>query len=170
MLLPTLLRKLHYWGAILVALPVIVVICTGLILLWKKDVSWIQPAEIKTTTREVTVTPDHILRAAQAAPALEVRSWADIARVDIRPDRGLIKVTAQNDWELQLNSGTGESLQVAYRRSDLIESIHDGSWFHKRAKHWIFFPSALLLLGLWVTGLYLFALPFLVRAKRRARP
>lgn len=168
MVLPTLLRKLHYWGSLVIALPIAVIICTGVLLQLKKEIAWIQPAEVKTKAREFSITGDQILEAAKAAAPLQVRSWDDIARVDIRPDRGLVKVSAINHWELQLHSATGEPLQVAYRRSDLIESIHDGSWFHDAAKLWIFFPSGVLLFGLWLTGMYLFVLPYWVKAKRRA--
>jgi uncharacterized iron-regulated membrane protein len=170
MVLPALLRKVHYWGSIVIALPIAVVICTGLVLQLKKEVAWIQPKEIRTEAREVKISGDQILAAAMAAPKLEVASWDDIARVDIRPDRGLVKVSAANSWELQLHSVTGAPLQVAYRRSDLLETIHDGSWFHDRAKLWLFFPSGIILFGLWLTGLYLFVLPYWVRAKRRTRP
>ncbi len=61
-------------------------------------------------------------------------------------------------------------LQVAYRRSDLIESIHDGSFFHDRAKLWVFLPAGLILIGLWVTGVYLWLLPHLVKRRRKERP
>jgi len=167
MSLPALVRKLHSWGSIVVALPIAVIIGTGLLLQLKKDVLWVQPREVKTEARHVAVTPDQILAAAVAAPALQVRSWSDIARVDIRPDRGLVKISAANHWELQIHSVTAEPLQVAYRRSDLIESIHDGSWFHDAAKLWIFLPSGVVLFGLWLTGIYLFALPYWVRSKRQ---
>lgn len=167
MILPALLRKVHYWGSVIIALPIAVVIGTGLLLQLKKEVTWIQPGEIKTKAREVSITPDQILKAAMAEAPLEVRSWEDVARIDIRPDRGLIKVSAVNHWELQLHATTGEVLQVAYRRSDLIESLHDGSWFHDAAKLWLFFPSGVLLLGLWLTGMYLFFLPYWIRSKRR---
>jgi uncharacterized iron-regulated membrane protein len=169
MVLPALLRKVHYWGSIVIALPIAVVICTGILLQLKKDVSWIQPKEIRTEARHVAITPDQILAAAMAAPALQVASWDDIARVDIRPDRGLVKISAANSWELQLHAVTGAPLQVAYRRSDLLETIHDGSWFHDTAKLWLFFPSGIVLFGLWLTGMYLFVLPYWVRTKRRAR-
>ena len=52
---------------------------------------------------------------------------------------------------------------MAYRRSDLIESLHDGSWFHDRAKLWVFLPTAAVVLMLWGTGIYLFFLPLAVR-------
>jgi hypothetical protein len=69
---------------------------------------------------------------------------------------------------VQVDLQTGEVLQVAYRRSDLIESLHDGSWFHDRAKLWVFLPVAVVVLGLWGTGIYLFFLPYAVRRSRRA--
>ena len=59
-------------------------------------------------------------------------------------------------------------LQASYRRSDLIESIHDGSFFADAAKLWVFLPAALILLGLWISGVYLWLLPHLVRRRRRA--
>jgi len=81
----------------------------------------------------------------------------------------MLKVRCVNSWEVQLDSKTGEVLQVAYRRSDLIEQIHDGSFFHERAKLWFFLPSALVLAVLWGTGLYLFVLPYYAKWKKRRK-
>jgi len=62
-------------------------------------------------------------------------------------------------------------LQSAYRRSDLIETLHDGSFFHPLVKLGVFFPAAVIVFGLWITGMYLFLLPFRARAnKRRVAP
>jgi hypothetical protein len=79
----------------------------------------------------------------------------------------MLKVRAENSWEIQIDANTGAVLQVAYRRSDLIESIHDGSFFGDYAKLWLFLPSALVLIGLWVTGMVLFLRPRLVNARKR---
>ena len=58
---------------------------------------------------------------------------------------------------------------MAYRRSDLIESLHDGSFFGGDfAKLGVFLPTALVLCVLWGTGIYLFFLPYMVRRRRRA--
>lgn len=111
---------------------------------------------------------DQLLGVIRGIPETEVATWDDVHRVDIRPDRGVIKVTARNQWEVQVDAALGTVLQVAYRRSDLIESLHDGSWFHDRAKLWIFLPSGALLLFLLVTGVYLFLVPYLARARRRS--
>lgn len=79
----------------------------------------------------------------------------------------MLKVRAENRWEIQLDAATGEILQVAYRRSDLIESIHDGTFFHQKARFWLLFPSAIILLGMLLTGIHLFIIPYRVAARRR---
>ena len=81
----------------------------------------------------------------------------------------MVKVRSKNSWEVQIDTTTGEILQVAYRRSDFIENLHDGSFFFGGAKIWIFLPVAILLLGLWFTGLFLFILPFWVKWRRTRR-
>ena len=160
-------RDIHRWGSILIAIPVAVIIVTGVILQFKKESAWIQPATNEGSSSELLISFDEILVAAQNVPEAEVRSWDDIDRVDVRPGKGMLKVRCKNRWEVQLDTTTGEVLQVAYRRSDLIENIHDGSFFHDRVKLWLFLPTALVLSFLWMTGIYLFFLPYYAKWKKR---
>ena len=162
-------RKLHRWGAALVALPFLVVIATGLLLQVKKQVTWVQPKEHKGSGVEPRIGFDVLLAAARAVPQANVRGWEDIDRIDVRPGKGLVKVVTLSRWEVQLDIQTGAVLQTAYRRSDLIESLHDGSWFHAGVKLWIFLPTAVIVLGLWVTGIYLWLLPYRARRAQRRR-
>jgi hypothetical protein len=64
-------------------------------------------------------------------------------------------VQANNHWEIQIDSVSGKILQTAYRRSDIIESIHDGSWFFNGAKLGLFLPSAIVLFLIWLSGVVL---------------
>lgn len=162
-------RKLHRWGAVATALPFLVVLGTGLLLQLKKQLTWVQPAEQRTANRVPSVSMQQIFDAASSVRQTEIRSWDDIDRLDVRPGKGIVKVAAVNHWEVQVDLASGKVLQSAYRRSDLIEQMHDGSWFHEVAKLWVFLPSAVVVLGLWVTGIYLFLLPFRARAKKRGR-
>ncbi|MGK0371297.1 MAG: putative iron-regulated membrane protein [Glaciecola sp.] len=84
-------------------------------------------------------------------------------------DKGVIKVRAKSSWEIQLDSQTGDILQVAYRRSDFIESLHDGTFFQKSANLWLMLPSALGLFTLLVTGLVLFFQPYIKKYKKRTK-
>lgn len=98
---------------------------------------------------------------------MQVSSWDDVNRIDVRPAKGMMKIWAKSNWEAQIDTATGQILQVAYRRSDLIEAIHDGSWFHDSAKLFLFLPAGATLLLLWITGMYLFILPYAVKFRRK---
>jgi uncharacterized iron-regulated membrane protein len=162
-----LTRKLHYWAAIIIAAPAAVIIGSGVFLQLKKHVGWIQPPTQRGSTAEPTLQFPAILDAARAVPEAEVDGWEQIDRLDVQPQQGIIKIHAVNQVEVQIDHSTGEVLQVARRRSDLIEDIHDGSFFHDAAKLWVFLPAGAGLLLLWGTGLYLFFLPFIARRKKR---
>ena len=162
-------RRTHRWCAIAVVLPLGVVICSGVLLQLKKQYDWIQPPTLRGAADLPTIGFDAILAAASTVPEAEIESWEDIERLDVRPASGIVKVRGKTRWEVQVDTATGEVLQVRYRRSDLIESIHDGSWFHDKAKLWLFLPHGLLLLGLWLTGVYLWILPIWAKRSGRAR-
>jgi uncharacterized iron-regulated membrane protein len=161
-------RKLHRWGAILIALPLLVIIGSGLFLQLKKDVAWIQPPTMLGQGPPLTLSFDEILAIAGADPRMEIAGWSDVDRLDVRPERGIVKVRGKNRWEVQIDTATGAVLSSSSRRSDLIERIHDGSYFHDRAKLWLFLPSGVILLLLWITGVYLWALPLVMRRKGKA--
>jgi uncharacterized iron-regulated membrane protein len=163
------MRKTHRWGAILIAAPFLLVIATGILLQLKKEWSWVQPPTAKGTGKAPQVSFDAILAAAKSVPEASVNGWDDIDRLDVRPDRGLVKVQAKSGWEIQIDTGTGSVLQTAYRRSDTIETLHDGSWFHDRVKLLVFLPVAFVMFGLWITGIYLFVLPYSVKWRRRRK-
>lgn len=166
MKLPVLVRKLHHWAAILVALPLIVVIVTGLLLQVRKQVAWVQPTEKRGTKADPVITLDKILETCRTVPEAEIKTWADIDRVDLRPGKGMLKVRAKNNMEIQLDAVTGNVLQVAIRRSDIIVDLHEGAWFASWTQMWLFLPAAVVLLGMWFTGLYLFFYPRWVKSRR----
>jgi hypothetical protein len=66
----------------------------------KKEVEWIQPSSHKGVERQTA------------------------------PIKNLAKVLpSDTNWEVQVDTHTSEVLQVAQRRSDVIEAIHEGSNF-----------------------------------------
>jgi len=170
-------RKLHRWGAVIAILPVLIVLVTGIILQLKKQSDWIQPPTIKGESKlsdvpGSTLTLEQILAIASTAEDAAIETWNEIDRLDIRPSKGIVKVRAESGYEVQIDLHTGEIVQVAYRRSDLIESIHDGSFFAgDLTKLYVFLPSGVILLCLWTTGVYLWLIPILAKRsgqKRRA--
>ena len=157
---------MHRWGSVATAVPLLIVLVTGILLLLKKDVAWIQPPMAAAPAGEPAVGFDAILAAVVAVPEADASGWADIDRLDVRPDEGVAKVQCVSGYEVQVSTVTGEVLQTARRRSDLIESLHDGSWFHGAVKLGVFLPSAVIVLALWITGAWLWLMPHL-RGRRR---
>ena len=129
------------------ALPTVLIVVTGIILLLRGEFAWIQPPSQSGSPNELSVSFDEILKVASTVPDAEIKGWGDISRLDVRPSKGMLKVRAKNGWEVQLDSRSGEVLQVARRRSCFIESLHDGSYFHDKAPLWIFLPTAVVLLA-----------------------
>ena len=146
----------------------LLVIGSGILLQVKKQVPWVQPPTKKGSEKSVEPSQNwgQLFEAVSAVQEAEVTSWQDIDRIDVRPSKGVAKVQCKNSWEVQLDLANSEVLSVQYRRSDLIESLHDGSFFSDSAKLWLFLPNGLILLGLWGTGIWLWYLPFSRRKKR----
>ncbi|MFK5955723.1 MAG: PepSY-associated TM helix domain-containing protein [Planctomycetota bacterium] len=167
--LPRLARRWHRIGAIVVALPFLVVIVSGLLLQMKKEWSWIQPSTQSGIGTVPSIEFEQILAVLSAVPEAEVDGWEDVERLDVRPSRGVIKVQCANGMEIQVDSSSGDLLQIASRRSDLIESLHDGSWFHAQAKLWLFLPAGIVVLFLWLSGVYLWWLPGSMRRRKRKK-
>jgi hypothetical protein len=161
-------RKVHHWASFAAALPLLIIIASGVLLQMKKQWDWVQPPEQRGTGTVPAIDFDRILTTLQATPALGVTGWGDVDRLDVRPGRGVAKVTLKSRWEAQVDLGSGALLQTAYRRSDLIESIHDGSFF---AGDWtklgIFLPAGIILLVLWVTGVWMVWVQYAGKRRRR---
>jgi len=161
--------KIHYWGSAVIIIPLLIVLGSGLLLQVKKEFTWIQPKTVKTKYRALTLSFDKILAVAKTVEEAKIKSWKDVKLLDVRPGKGITKVRAKNNWEIQIHNETAKVLAVNFRRSDIIESIHDGSWFHDAAKLWIFLPAALILLLMSLTGFYLFIkmLPSKLKNKKK---
>ncbi len=162
-------RKLHRWGAIVTLVPLLVVVGTGLLLQMRKQWAWVQPTEERGTGSAPTISFDKLLQAACSAPDAKIQSWSDIDRLDIRPGKGLIKVRAKSDWEVQIDAGTGDVLSTKYRRSHIIEAIHEGAYFGEVVRFAVFVPAGAILLGLMITGAYLWVLPLVAKRNGRRR-
>src|SRR5688572_27590002 len=141
-----LFRRVHYWGAAIAGIPLIIIITAGVLLQLKKNLTWVQPVEHRGSEGAPGVTFDQLLEIARSIPEAKVETWNDIPRIEGRPQKGLIKLVSTNNHEIQVDLTTGKLLGAAHRRSDIIEAIHDGSFFHANAKLWIFLPAGLVLL------------------------
>ena len=163
-------RKVHFWAALVAGLPLLVIILSGVLLQTKKQWAFVQPPEHRGTGREPAIDFERMMTALKSVPDLGVRGWEDVDRVDVRPGRGLAKVTLFSRWEVQIDLASGQVMQTAYRRSDLIESIHAGSFFGGDwVKLGLFLPAGITLLLLWLSGVWMIWVQLNGKRKRRSR-
>jgi len=159
-------RTLHKWISIVIAIPLLVIFVTGVLLLVKKEFSVLQPPTMKGQEQTPTIAFNQILTIVQSVKDVEVNSWQDIDRLDVRPNKGIIKIRTNNRLEIQLDASSGKVLHVAQRNSDLIESIHDGTFFEKNANLWLMLPVAIASIIMLITGVIMFLLPYLKKNRR----
>ena len=159
-------RTIHKWASVIIALPLLLVIVTGILLLVRKEFAALQPPSQTGMATEPSISFEQIIQAAQSVKEAEVSTWEDIDRLDVRPSKGIIKIRAKNSWEIQIDATDASVLQKAYRRSEWIESLHDTTFFQRSANLWLMLPVAIILLALWLTGMYLFFLPYYKRWRR----
>lgn len=160
-------RRLHRWGGLAVVLPLGLVIATGLLLQLKKQWSWVQPPTSRGVGGSPEIGFETLLDIVRGVPEAGVEGWGDIDRIDVQPGRGIVKVRCFSRWEVQIDTSTGDVLRSAYRRSDLIETLHDGSFFGEWVKLGVFLPAGVVLLLLWMTGVWLWWMPHGARRRKR---
>lgn len=159
-------RSVHKWIGISIVLFMFITSTTGVLLGWKKNAELLQPATQKGSSLLLTEWKgfDHIAQAAQHAVDSVVGKKIEIDRMDVRPDKGIIKVTFKEGyWEAQVDGASGKVLSVAQRHADWIEHIHDGSIISEPFKiiYTNYIGFGLLFLSL--TGFWLWYGPRIIR-------
>ena len=165
-----LLWQIHKWIGICLGLVLLVSTTTGFLLLVKKDFDWIQPPTQRGTAGPAEqIRPMHEIYAAVFALGLpQLRSEADIDRIDFRPGKRVFKVRANDDQvEVQVDAISAEAFAPRTRTSDLLEQIHDGQFFGSWA-HGLLMPVfSVGLVVLTITGYLLWIWPGLVKRRKR---
>ncbi|MBX3372733.1 MAG: PepSY domain-containing protein [Phycisphaeraceae bacterium] len=162
--------NIHKWTGIVLALSVVVIAGTGVLLLLKKRFDWIQ----SPTLRGAAGAPGDflplgvIIDRSIAYGDPRIAAPDDIDRIDFRPRQRVHKVRSRDGYlELQVCAITGEILSEAWRTSDFIEQIHDGSIIAEWFKEFVMpiIPAGLVLLA--GSGLWLWIEPTVRRRRRR---
>lgn len=166
-----LLRQIHYWISLPLLFTIFVVAVTGTLLALKKDFAALQPPTQNGSRPGDLHRPiGELVAAVAAVPGQGNTRWQDVERIDVRPTDGIAKVILHSRTEFQVDLATGKVLQVGYRTSDWLETVHDFSILGDWAKYAFSFGTGLTLIAMAASGAYLFVLPFAARRrKQRAR-
>lgn len=141
----------------------ILVSSTGLLLAWKKKADWLQPPTQKGASLESAsqaASLDKIANAVFAKQIPDLKSLDDIDRFELHTGKGVFKITSKNGYhEVQVHAETAEVLSVAKRNDQMIEDIHDLSFFNESLRETLLPVVALCLIALGVSGIIMFFTP-----------
>lgn len=145
------IRKFHRQLSIWVAVPILIMVSTGIILQLRSSFEWVQPTVVKTN-----ILPNQSpLSLEQIIEKLGERK-KEIEQIIYRPEKNNVSVRLKGDLEVQLNPQTGEILKEAKRRANFLIELHQGSFFSKYGQFGIFFPSGIALMLLIITGIVIY--------------
>lgn len=158
------MRVTHHWISLIVLITGGSLSVTGILLLLKKDIDWLQPPVVTATSSDMSDARIDALFGAASRAAPHPLRWEDIDRIDVRPSDGIAKVITESASEYQVDLHTLEVLSIGSRGADVVEKIHDGTFFGSGVKYFLMIPAGVTLFILWVSGIYLF---FVGQAQKR---
>jgi hypothetical protein len=167
------LRSLHRWVGIPLILFFLVIGITSILLAWKKKTELLPPT-LKTEIENGTwILPSEMVRIGEE----EMRNLGrdtEVDRIDIRPDKGVAKVTFKTHFtEVQLDGLSGKVLSIETRHSDWIEKVHDGSIVDfylqgdEAAKLTYSTLTSIGLILMGISGFYLWYFPKVIRRMKQ---
>ncbi len=150
----------HLWVGVLATALVIVISITGILLNHKNRLGLMpDPPDAAQVGLAGALSLSELVASAEAAAGSQVAA-AGVDRMDVRPDKGLMKVRFADRvvTEVTVAIHTGEVLSVGERNDVFIEKLHSGEIF---GDNWILLSDALAigLLLLLVTGTWMWLYP-----------
>ncbi len=162
----------HKWTGLFAGLILLMIAVTGFLLIVKKDYDWIQPPTQRGSEGQLAefITIEHLVDAVLAENHPDFQSADDIDRVDFRLSKRVHKVHSKHHHaEIQVDAVTGKVLSTDWRPSDLIESIHDGSFFAEWVHDYLMPVVAVALAFLVGSGVYLWLIPTLRKRRNKKK-
>jgi uncharacterized iron-regulated membrane protein len=166
-----LFRYWHRWLGLFLLTFILISAITGILLAWKKEADLLQPPTQESSFIESEKPWLSVEKICEIAQEVIVQNNPNqplaIDRLDIRPDKGIVKVLFASYWEVQVDGYSGEVFSIAKRHSDWIEKIHDGSIISEGFKLWSMNTLGIGLILLSLTGIWLWLGPKRVRELKR---
>lgn len=150
---------------------------TGGFVAFKNQIGYLQPESRTGAKGDLAdvIPPERVTQIVVALGLPEAPSADRINRIELRPSKRMYKVRLEQPsvWssprELQIDAVTGAVLNDGVRGDQLWMDLHSFAVFGEFAKLAMMSVSALGLLWLCLSGLYLFWYPVWFNARRRRR-
>jgi len=169
------LRSIHKTIGLVACIFLLVLSITGFLLAIKAQVSWVRPESQKggeVASLDEIISMQRVADAAFGAGYEELKSFDDVDRLEFHADKRIFKVISKKNYrEVQVDGKTGEVLSKGQRNDQLLEDLHDLSFFADNLHAWGLPAVAVCLFVLSTSGIIMYFVPVFRRAKfRRQNP
>jgi uncharacterized iron-regulated membrane protein len=144
-------RKYHRIISLVIFLPFLLMVITGLLLQVRQNAEFIQPKAVKMEFK----TGQSLLSFESIISASKV-SEKEIDQIIYKPEKFHLALRLKNGNELQVHPQTGEILKSSQRLTGLLIDLHQGSFFSSWGQYLIFLPAGLGVLFLLISGLIIY--------------
>ena len=175
--------KYHYWAALLVMIPWLVVVTAGLVLQLRHEIPGVMPDHKQGISTVPVLEYQQVLEVAKTIPELRVEGWSDVWRVYTYPGKGIMEIRTKIGYGAQIDAATGEILDVYARSADFWEDVHEGIFGRHQLNGvkvfgdnkinlsmWVFLPVNIIALFLWFTGVVVALRTTVRKAARVPKP
>jgi len=141
--------NVHLMMGAICSLPALITVLTGILLILRSHLTFMQPSSI-------SLGPVSIEK--MVAPKVFLEGKYDekkIKSVIYKPAKGIIQVRTSDYREDIYSSKTGKLISSGAKRTSFFIQLHEGSYFGKGVRDYLFFPSAVALFITLITGIYL---------------
>ena len=162
------LRRWHRWVGLVCAVFFLTISVTGFMLANKDRWTWVKPGTASGTSTwgEGSLSLSEIARIACAEGHPELRSPADVDRIELHAGKGVAKVRSKEGFlEVQVDSVTGKVLLTGRRWDQLTENIHDLRYFGVAWRDYLLPLVAVGLFSLACSGVAMFLTPVIRRRR-----
>lgn len=166
-------RSLHRWIGFISSLFLAVISVTGFFLAMKGQFSFMRPPVQEATKLgkvEDILPLAQVLQIAFDQGHAELSDIKKVDRVDYRPKDNVFKVVSKDGYrEIQVDGTDGKVVSNAFRNDQLMEDIHDMSFFADVAHGYLLPVVAVGLCFLSISGIIIFLTPIIRRWKFKHR-
>ena len=144
-------RKYHRIISLVIFLPFLLMVITGLLLQVRQNAEFIQPKAVKMEFQkgQSLLSFENIISASKV-------SEKEIDQIIYKPEKFHLALRLKNGNELQIHPQTGEILKSSPRLTGLLIDLHQGSFFSSLGQYLIFLPAGLGVLFLLISGLIIY--------------
>ena len=143
------LIKIHVILGVICSLPIVLTIITGIFLILRSYLPFMQPATINESpvNHSRLVSPGEILNKNDIV--------GEISSIIYKPKNGIVQIRTNDHYEYLISARTHKIIGHGPKRTSLFIQLHEGSFFGKNVRDYLFLPSSVFLLITILTGLFL---------------